>query len=130
MLDNDFAAQITGALDALKSSDIVFVHIEAPDEMGHKGSIEDKVKAIEYIDSEVMRRLRDWRGGDLRVLVMPDHPTPVEIKTHYAEPVPFLIWGKGIQANGSSRFTEEQARKTCVIIDKGYKTMELLIKGK
>lgn len=130
MLDNDYAAQINGALEALQRNDLVIVHIEAPDEMGHRGSIEDKIKAIEYIDSEVMSRLLNWNGGDLRLLVMPDHPTPIEIKTHYAEPVPFLIWGKGVQPNGGSRFTEEQAKKTGTVIDPGYKTMELLLKVK
>ena len=129
MLDNDYAAQINGALDSLQRNDLVIVHIEAPDEMGHKGSIDDKVRAIEYIDHEVIARLCQWDGGDLRVMVMPDHPTPIEIKTHCAEPVPFLIWGRGIQHNGGSRFTEEQAKKTGITINPGYKTMGLFIKG-
>ena len=128
MLDNDYAAQINGALEALQNNDLVFVHIEAPDEMGHRGSIDDKIKAIEYIDGEVIGKLRQWHGGDLKVLVMPDHPTPIEIKTHYAEPVPFLIWGKGVGPNGGGRFTEKEAKKTGIIVDPGYKTMEIFIK--
>ncbi len=122
-LDNDYAAQIDGALSALKTHDIVFVHIEAPDEMGHKGSIMEKIQAIELIDSEVVARIDIAEDHDLRVLIMPDHPTPIEIKTHYAEPVPFLIWGGGTRYNGCRRFTETEARRTGIMIDPGYKLM-------
>jgi 2,3-bisphosphoglycerate-independent phosphoglycerate mutase len=128
-LDNDYAGQVNGALQALEKNDLVVVHIEAPDEMGHKGSIDEKIRAIELIDSEVISRLRQRKGGDLKVLVMPDHPTPIEIKTHYAEPVPFLIWGKGVRPNGANRFTEKQALGTGVAVEPGYKTMGLFIKG-
>lgn len=128
-LDNDYAAQANGALEALKNNDLVVVHIEAPDEMGHRGAIDDKVRAIEYIDGEVISRLLQWKGGDLKVMVMPDHPTPIEIKTHIAELVPFLIWGKEVSANGASRFTEKQALKTGIKVVPGYKTMQLFIKG-
>lgn len=128
-LDNDYAAQVSGALESLEKNDLVVIHVEAPDEMGHKGSADEKIKAIEYIDSEIIARLRRWTGEDLKVLVMPDHPTPVEIKTHYAEPVPFLIWGKGVKHNGSSRFTEKQARQSGIFVEPGYKTMQILIKG-
>ena len=128
MLDNDYTAQIEGALKSLERNDLAVVHIEAPDEMAHRGSIEDKVKAIECIDDKVMGRLRQWQG-DLKVLVMPDHPTPIEIKTHYAGPVPFLIWGKEVAHNGGSRFTEDQAGRTGVEINPGYKIMSLFIKG-
>ena len=68
------------------------VHVEAPDEAGHGGSIEKKVEAIEKTDREIVSRLRAYNNGRLRVLIMPDHPTPIEIKTHTSEPVPFLIW--------------------------------------
>ena len=124
--DNDNAAQINGALEALKKHDLVVVHIEAPDEAGHGGSIEEKVKAIEKIDKEVVSRLRRYKG-DLRLLVMPDHPTPVTVRTHTPDPVPFLIWGKGAKANGARRFTEVEAGKTGVFIGEGYKIMGRLV---
>jgi 2,3-bisphosphoglycerate-independent phosphoglycerate mutase len=128
--DNDNAAQINGALEALKKHDLVVVHIEAPDEAGHSGSIEEKVKAIEKIDEEVVDRLRRYRG-DLRVLVMPDHPTPIALRTHTPAPVPFLIWGKGVEAIGVKRFTEAQAQSTGVFIGEGYTIMSRLVgKGK
>jgi 2,3-bisphosphoglycerate-independent phosphoglycerate mutase len=124
--DNDNAAQADGALEALKKRDLVIVHIEAPDEAAHSGSIVEKVKAIEIIDKEVAGRLRRY-PGDLRVLVMPDHPTPVALRTHSPDPVPFVIWGKGIKPGGMKRFTEAEAGRTGVFIGDGYKIMGKLV---
>jgi 2,3-bisphosphoglycerate-independent phosphoglycerate mutase len=128
-LDNDSAGQTEGALAALANNDMVVVHVESPDEMGHKGSVEDKVAAIEQIDREVIGRLLRWKGDDLKVLVMPDHPTPIKLKTHCAEPVPFLIWGKGVQGKGGLRFTEVEAGKTGITVEPGYKLMSLFLKA-
>jgi 2,3-bisphosphoglycerate-independent phosphoglycerate mutase len=113
-------------LEALKKHDLVFIHIEAPDEAGHGGYIDEKVKAIENIDAQVVGELRKYRG-DLRILVMPDHPTPITIRTHSSDPVPFLMWGKGFNANGAGRFTEAEAKATGVYIADGYKIMGKLI---
>lgn len=129
-LDNDFAAQAEGALRSLKTGDLAVMHIEAPDEMGHRGSTADKIKAIELIDREVIGRLLDWKGGQIKVLVMPDHPTPIELKTHCAEPVPFLIWGRGIKPNGAARFTEAEAGCTGVSVEPGFKLMDIFLKDK
>ncbi len=128
-LDNDFAAQASGALDSLDRNDMAVIHIEAPDEMGHRGSAADKIKAIELIDKEVIGRLMAWKGGDLRVLVMPDHPTPIKLKTHCAEPVPFLIWGSGVKANGAARFTEQEAGGTGVMVEPGFRLMNIFLEG-
>lgn len=119
--DSDHAAQIEGALDSLRRRGLVFMHIEAPDEAGHGGSIKDKVAAIEKIDREVVGLLCQQRG--IRVLVMPDHPTPIELRTHSDDPVPFLIWGEGVGSNGASRFTEAEAARTGVFIEPGYRIM-------
>ena len=97
--------------------------------MGHKGSAVDKITAIEQIDREVMGRLLAWKGDDLRVLVMPDHPTPIKLKTHCAEPVPFLIWGSGVKGKGGMRFTESEAGKTGLSVEPGYKVMDRFIRG-
>ena len=126
-LDNDYAAQAAGALEALKEHDLVVIHIEAPDEAAHDGSIEDKVEAIQRVDSKVLSRLRSWRPDGLRVLVMPDHPTPIKTQTHSPEPVPFLLWGVGFTANGARRFTEFEAKSTGLFIDQGYNIMGRLI---
>ncbi len=128
-LDNDFAAQAEGVLEALKAYDLVVVHIEAPDEASHIGSVDDKVEAILRIDADAMARLRAFRGGDLRLLVMPDHPTPIETRTHSAEPVPFLMWGVGIKPDGASAFTEAEGQRTGFSVDPGYNIMMRLIKG-
>ena len=128
-LDNDNAAQAEGALQALEQYDLVVVHIEAPDEAGHDGSVATKVEAIEKIDSEVVGRFRRWRPGELRLLVMPDHPTPIRIRTHTDEPVPFLLWGPGFKASGAPAFTEAHAKKTGVFFEQGYKVMGRLLSG-
>jgi 2,3-bisphosphoglycerate-independent phosphoglycerate mutase len=127
-LDNDYEAQVGGALEALEKKDLVVIHVEAPDEMGHKGSAKDKIAAIEQIDREVMGRLLAWKKDDLKVLVMPDHPTPIKLKTHCAEPVPFLIWGKGVKGKGGLRFTEPEASKAGLSVEPGYKIMERFIR--
>jgi 2,3-bisphosphoglycerate-independent phosphoglycerate mutase len=126
-LDNDFKGQVSGALRSLDEHDLVVIHIEAPDEAGHAGSIDDKVEAIQRVDTEVVSRLISYEPGNLRLLVMPDHPTPIKIKTHVAEPVPFILWGPGFSPNGAKRFTEVEARKTGLFIENGYKIMGRLI---
>jgi 2,3-bisphosphoglycerate-independent phosphoglycerate mutase len=126
-LDNDYAAQAVGALKALENHDLVVIHIEAPDEAAHAGSIDDKIEAIQRVDKEVISRLRHWRKHDLRLLVMPDHPTPIKTQTHSLEPVPFLLWGPGFAANGARKFTEAEAKSTGLFIENGYKIMGRLI---
>ena len=126
-LDNDYAAQANGAIKALSQHDLVVIHIEAPDEAAHAGAIDDKIEAIQRIDKEVISRLRSWRGDDLQLLVMPDHPTPIETQTHSPEPVPFLLWGKGFEPNGAKRFAEMEAKNTGLFIGEGYKIMGKLV---
>ena len=102
-LDNDYAAQGAGAIKALEKQDLVVVHVEAPDEAGHSGSIEHKIEAIEKTDKEIISRLRDYKADQLRLLILPDHPTPIDIQTHTGEPVPFLLSGPGFASNGARR---------------------------
>ncbi len=126
--DNDYAAQAEGAIRALGDNDLEVIHIEAPDEMAHAGDIDAKVKAIERIDKEVVGRIAQYRKDSLRVLVMPDHPTPIKIKTHAAEPVPFLLWGPGFKANGAGSFTEAEATETGFSIKPGFAIINKLVK--
>ena len=126
-LDNDFAGQAAGALAALNEYDLVVIHIEAPDEAAHTGSIDDKVEAIGRVDREVLSRLRGYKGDGLRVLVMPDHATPIKSQTHIGDPVPFLLWGAGFTANGARRFTEAEAKGTGFFIEEGYNIMGWLV---
>jgi 2,3-bisphosphoglycerate-independent phosphoglycerate mutase len=127
-LDNDFAAQADGALEALEKHDLVVIHIEAPDEAAHAGSFDDKIEAIQRIDKEVLSRLRS--RDDLRLLVMPDHPTPIKTRTHSPEPVPFLLWGEGFKPNGAKGFSEIEAKNTGLFIEDGYNIMKRLVGNK
>ncbi|MDD1686606.1 cofactor-independent phosphoglycerate mutase [Methanoregula sp.] len=104
-LDTDYAAKARYALDAIKRLDFVYVHIEAPDEAGHMGSIEEKVKAIEKVDEVVGTILNGFDGV---VAVLPDHPTPIRAKTHTRDPVPFVVRGKG--TDNTQVFSEKAAR--------------------
>ncbi len=115
--DNDYAGQMAGALAALADHDVVFVHVEAPDEASHAGDAQGKVRAIEQVDALMVPQLLDgalagpYSGAGthgLRVLVLPDHPTPLELKTHVAEPVPFVMWGAGLRIQRSYRLHRER----------------------
>ncbi len=126
--DNDFSGQMSGALTALDDHDLVIVHVEAPDEAGHSGEVAAKVEAIERID-ELMVSQVAGRHEDLRLLVMPDHPTPLATRTHVAEPVPFLLWGNGFASNGARAFTESEARATGLLVDPGHELMARFAKS-
>jgi len=128
-MKNNFAGQAEGALSALKKHDLVVIHVEAPDEAGHAGNAAEKIEAIERIDTEVVSRIRAYRGDDLRILVMPDHPTPVAARTHVAEPVPFLMWGLGFEADDAVRFTEAEAQRTGLLVPLGHNVMSRFTGG-
>ena len=126
-LDNDYTAQAIGALKALEDYDMVVIHVEATDEAAHAGSVKDKVEAIQRVDKEIVARLRFWDRDTLRVLMLPDHPTPIELQTHVADSVPFMLWGPGFTANGTKRFTESEAESTGFFVEEGYSIMNRLI---
>jgi 2,3-bisphosphoglycerate-independent phosphoglycerate mutase len=142
--DNDYEAQIVGALDALADHDVVFVHVEAPDEASHAGDVQGKLRALEQIDALMIPRVvamqerlavESARAGaadeapGVRLLVMSDHPTPVELKTHVAEPVPFVMWGPGLPANGAKTFSETEARATGFAVAPGHLLMSMFLGG-
>lgn len=118
-LDNDFHGQMAAALASLAAHDVVVAHVEAPDEAAHSGDADGKVRAIELVDGLMLSQLAGVEE-ELRVLVLPDHPTPLAIRTHVAEPVPFLLWGPGCPANGARRFTEAEAASTGLVIRPGH----------
>lgn len=124
--DNDYAAQAAGAVAALQAYDVVVVHVETPDEEGHAGNAAGKIAGIEAIDSEVVARLRE-SGTGVRLLCMPDHPTPIALKTHVAEPVPFVLAGPGIGHNGATTFDEAGAAATGLVLDPGRLVMDRLL---
>jgi 2,3-bisphosphoglycerate-independent phosphoglycerate mutase len=105
-LDTDYNSKAQYAIEALRRLDFLFLHVEAPDEAGHLGSVEEKVKAIERVDEMVGIILESFNGV---VAVLTDHPTPIRLKTHTNAPVPFIVKGKG--ADGTKRLTEKEAEK-------------------
>jgi 2,3-bisphosphoglycerate-independent phosphoglycerate mutase len=129
--DNDYSAQALGGLAALDDHDLVVIHVESPDEEGHAGDAAGKVAAIEAIDRLVMGPVIDYAARErLRVLAMPDHPTPIEIKTHVGEPVPFVIWGPGVASNDAEAYDESSAQATGLVVDPGHGVMDLLLAEK
>lgn len=127
--DNDYVGQAEGGLAALADHDLVVIHVESPDEEGHAGDTAAKIAAIEAIDRDVVSRVMALaaRRGDVRMLAMPDHPTPIAIKTHVGEPVPFLLWGPGIAENGARAFSESEAAATGLVLDPGRHVMDALL---
>ena len=129
-LNNDYVTQATCVLEALARYDMVVAHVEATDEAAHAGSVKDKVDAIQKTDKEIVSRLRSWDKDALRVLILPDHATPIETRTHVADSVPFVLWGPGFtppSRDGAKRFTEAEARGAGTLIDEGYDIMRRLI---
>jgi 2,3-bisphosphoglycerate-independent phosphoglycerate mutase len=126
--DNDYAKQAEGALDALDECDLVVVHVETPDEEGHAGDIEGKIAGIEAIDREVVGRVMRHLGP-MRVLCMPDHPTPIALRTHTDEPVPFVLCGDGVEHNGATEYHERAAKETGLLLDPGRLVMDVLLGG-
>lgn len=113
-IDTNYEGKVEAALRALERLDFVYLHIEAPDEAGHEGDTALKVKAIELFDEKVVGPVikgLDESGQDWRVLLLPDHATPISIKTHSRDPVPFTIAGTGVQPDGVERFDEAAARQ-------------------
>lgn len=113
-IDTNYEGKVQAALEALKSLDFVYLHIEAPDEAGHEGNTQLKVRAIELFDERVVGPVVEGlqkSGEDWRVLLLPDHATPISIKTHSRDPVPFTIAGKGIALDCVERFDEDAAKR-------------------
>jgi len=129
-INNDYVAQATGALKALEKYDMVVIHVEATDEAAHAGLVEDKIEGIQKVDKEIVSRLRSWDKDALRVLILPDHSTPIQIRTHVADPVPFVLWAPGFtpaSQRRAKRFTEAEAKVTGILIEEGYNIMGKLI---
>lgn len=105
--DNDYRAQVEGCLAGLDDHDLVIIHVEAPDEEGHAANVPGKIEAIERIDAEMVSRLRAY-PNDLRLLVMPDHATPIGKRTHVHDPAPFLMHGPGVPLQPASAFNERE----------------------
>ena len=130
-IDTNFEGKTQAGIDAFKrGTDLVDLHFEAPGECGHRGEAQNKVKAIEMIDSRVLTKMLDYLNGcgdDYRILIMPDHPTPLETMTHSSAPVPFLIYDSRKKENGVSSFTEKNAAETGEFVEHGPDIMSMLL---
>ena len=130
--DTNYKGKGEYGLGALKEKDLVFIHVEAPDEAGHMGSVEEKVKAIENFDEKVVGTVLAGLNGrnDWRLLLLPDHPTPCALKTHVADPVPFVLYGADRPgASNDFGFNESDAKRSGVVVKKAFKLIESLIGG-
>ena len=124
-IDTNFEGKAQAAIDALTKDgcDFVYVHVEAPDEMGHQGSFERKVQAIENLDKRIIKRVTEQleaAGTDFRMLVLPDHPTPVAIRTHVSDPVPYMLYDSTNKQSHTWNYNEKEAQESGNYIDKGY----------
>ena len=130
-VDTNYSGKAKAAIDAFESGDdFVYIHLEGPDECGHCGDTEGKVRAIESIDSLVLAPLYDYlsvSGDDFKIMVLPDHPTPLEIRTHSSEPVPFFIYSSKETLHSSERFTEKSASESPVYFPEGKELLDLMI---
>lgn len=131
-LDTNYKGKAMAAVDSLTKdgADVVYIHVEAPDEMGHQGSVENKVKAIEFLDDQVIRVVAEElkkRGEDFRMLIGPDHPTPISIRTHSKEPIPFMIYDSTKEMKGQKEYSEEAAKSTGLVLEHGHDLMGRLL---
>lgn len=132
-LHTNYEGKADAAADALLTGgfDFAYVHVEAPDEMGHQGSTEDKIKAIEYLDGRVIGRITgrlDQAGEDYRIMVLPDHPTPIKVRTHTKDPVPYMIYDSRRADSGLVHtYGESAARQSGLSWPDGYRLIDHLL---
>lgn len=133
-LETNYEGKAQAAVKTLleNGDDFVYIHLEAPDEMGHQGSAERKIKAIEYLDARVLRVVKeamDRSGEEYRLLVMPDHPTPVRLRTHTSDPIPYLLYDSRRDLHTASAYNEEEAKKTGICREEGFRLMDVFLEN-
>ena len=131
-LHTNYEGKAQAAVDALLKDDydFAYIHVEAPDEMGHQGSLERKLKAIEFLDERVIKVVKeqmDASGVDYRMLVTPDHPTPIAIRTHSSDPIPFLLYDSTRQRRRIGFYNEKEAMMSGIVVEDGYEMIEKLL---
>ena len=133
-LHTNYAGKVDAAAKALleEDYDFVYIHVEAPDEMGHQGSMERKVQAIEYLDEKVigpMVEKLEQAGVDFRMLVLPDHPTPIRVRTHTSENVPYMLYDSTAKQDNAWNYNEAEALKSGHLEPVGHKLIEKLLEA-
>ena len=133
-IDTNWEGKAQAAIDALLKDgcDFVYIHVEAPDEMAHQGLPEEKVRSIEYLDSRVLAPV--WKavkeaGEECRILVLPDHPNLLRLRTHTGDPVPYVLYDSTRERKTAAHYSETEAKATGIFEPQGYKLMERFLKG-
>lgn len=128
-VDTNFEGKAEAAVSALKNGyDLVYIHVEAPDECGHRGEAENKVRAIELIDEKILAPVKKALDemGEYSIMILPDHPTPLDVRTHTGDPVPYMIYRSGRCEKGVSSFTENNAAGGD-FVDRGCRLMDIFL---
>lgn len=130
-LHTNYAGKVEAAVNALtkENYDFVYIHVEAPDEMGHQGSVDRKVKAIEYLDEKVIKPVVDnlqAENVDFRMLILPDHPTPIRVRTHTSDSVPYMLYDSTNPLDTTWNYNEEEAKESGNFIAKGHEMIDYL----
>ncbi len=128
--DTNYRGKALAGIDVLSEKEFVMIHIEATDEAGHNGHVDEKIKAIERFDQIIVKEVSEYMssvGG--RVLIAPDHPTPVAVRSHTSDPVGFILWGDGVPKNEGDIFTEASAKATGLFVPSGEDLARLFLKG-
>ncbi len=128
-LHTNYEGKAMAAVNALTEDgfDFAYIHVEAPDEMGHQGSVERKVKAIEFLDEKVIKVVKEEMeksGEDFRILVLPDHPTPIAMRTHTSDPVPYMLYDSTADFGSKRLYTEADAKESGIMFEEGYKLID------
>lgn len=131
-LDTNYEGKAKAAVDVLLNQgyDMAYIHVEAPDEMGHQGSVKRKIKAIENLDERVIKIVAeefDKSGEDYRMLVMPDHPTPIRARTHTSDSVPYMLYDSTDKKKGTYNYNEKCGRESGIFMENGYEMMGYLL---
>lgn len=131
-LDTNYYGKASAAIKALldDDKDFVYIHIEAPDEMGHQGNLYHKIESIEHIDQKVVSSVKnalDHAGVEYRILVLPDHPTPIHLRTHTADPVPYVLFDSRSTHEKEATFSETAAMHSGVFCEDGYRLLDMFI---
>ena len=132
-IDTNYEGKAQAAIDSLlrDGCDFAYIHVEAPDEMGHQGELHEKVRSIEDLDSRIIAPIKaamEAAGEDFRMLVLPDHPTPLRIRTHSPDPVPYVLYDSTRQMKRKARYSEAEAKATGIFEPQGHKLMERFLR--
>jgi len=130
--DTNYRGKADYAIESLKERDFVFIHVEAPDEAGHNRDLRAKIGAIENFDRHIVGTiLKHFRqADDVKMMVLPDHPTPISVGTHTSDPIPFAIYGSGVEEDSITVYSERSAGTSRLVFNNGWQLMGYFIKGK